>query len=101
MSCRSPPRTGAAAPEVAHRQPTPTKVPQGAPQPESSAAHSATALEVESLMRHQVRKASLANPVFFDKEFNALQSVDAQLGAACLGLKEANNVLAAGLKVKF
>lgn len=50
-------------------------------------------------MQHRVRKASLVNPLFSDEEFNTLQSVDAQIGAACLGLKEAADVLAAGLKV--
>lgn len=52
-------------------------------------------------MRHRVRKVSLVNPVFSEEEFNALQSVDAHLKAARLGLKEAADVLAAGLKVSF
>lgn len=87
-------------PEVGHRRLNPTEEPQNASQPESSAAHSATASEVESLMRHLVQKPTLVNPVF-SEEFNALHSMDAQLGEACLGLKEAADVLAMGLKVSF
>ena len=51
------------------------------------------------MMHHRVRKASLVNPVFTDQQFDALRTVDAHLGAARMGLKEAADVLAKDLQV--
>lgn len=65
----------------------------------SLVAHSATTFEAESLIRRQVRRISLVNPVFTDQEFDALQTVDAHLEVTRMGLKEVADVLAAGLQV--
>jgi hypothetical protein len=40
--------------------------------PETSEAFSATQSEVESMVKHHHRKASLQHSAFFDQEFNAL-----------------------------
>lgn len=71
-----------------------------APQPESSAVHSVTQSEVESLRCHRVRRKSLVNSVFNEQELNALRTVDAHLGAARMGLQEAADILVGSLQVK-
>lgn len=81
-------------------EPRPGSVPE-APQPETSGTCSATNSEVESAMNHRWRKASLRNPVFSSPEFNALNLVDAYLGAARSGFENAVGVLSKGLKVKI
>jgi hypothetical protein len=86
-------------PEATSQQPPPPEEPCSTPQQEPSAVHSTTTSEVESLMHHRERRASLVNPVFTDQEFEALRTVDAHLGAARMGLKEAEDILAASLQV--
>ena len=51
------------------------------------------------MMRHRARKASLINQIFTDQQYEVLQSVDAHLGAARMGLKDVANVLAKDLEV--
>ena len=73
------------------RSPAVTGVTPGAPaedqNPEDSGGVSVTNSEVESVMNHQRRKASLRHPALSNLEFNALSSVDAYLGAARMGLE--------------
>ena len=77
------------------------EVPPENPQPETSGAFSATNSEVESIMHHRRRKTSLRHPVFSDQEFNALNSMDAYLGAARVGLEDAAGVLSNSLQVSL
>lgn len=51
------------------------------------------------MMHHRVRKATLVDPIFTDQQFDALRSVDAHLGAARMGLKEATDVIVNDSKV--
>lgn len=71
------------------------------PQPEESGTWSATNSKVESAMHHRWQKTSLRHPAFNSQEFNALNSVDAYLGAARVSLEDAVNAMSTSLQVNF
>lgn len=71
----------------AAQAPTPGVIPE-VPQPETSGAYSATNSKIDSAMNHRRRKTSLRNPVVISQEFNALNSMDAYLGAARVSLED-------------
>ena len=57
--------------------------------------------EVQCTTNYRRRKASLNNPVFSDREFGALNAVDAYLGATRGAFDESLDVLSRGLWVRF
>jgi hypothetical protein len=68
-------------------------------QPEDSGDVSVTNSEVESAMSHRRRKAALRHSAFSEQEFNALNSVDAYLGAARTGLEGAVKLMSTNMQV--
>ena len=90
---------GAAALKKAEVQ-NPARVDPGAAQPEDSAT-STTPFKIQCVVNYRRQKASLNNPAFSDRELNALNAVDAYLGATRGALDESLDVLSRGLRVRF
>ena len=67
--------------------------------PEDSGGVSVTNSEVETVMNHRRRKASLRHSAFSDQEFNALSSVDVYIGAARTGLEGAVKLMSTNVQV--